>query len=412
MNRTPDPLPQPASSGRPWLGWVIVAVAAVGVGASFVLRSDDAPAEAKRKGGHGRATPVSAAAAVRGPITQRGRYPGELTADTTDVAAFYAGRVADVKVRVGDTVAASQVVAMLDPVDAREQIAQARAQAKAAAAEQQRAQVERDQAAAEVTRLEPLARDQLISALEIDRQRARASALAAAVDSAEASEAEAKARVRLLERRVVESAVRAPFAGRVAARYVDPGAVVSAGTRLVRIVQVAPLRVRFEVPERDVGRLAAGTPLRVTTQAGAGTDHPGGVPAKVSGVASEVSRERRVATVEALLDETPAGWLPGMFAEATVELRTLADVTLVPSTAMLSRLQPDGTVVTGVFVARGGAARWVPAKEITRDGDVVAIEADVAAGAQVLIAGHVDLADGSAVAVSGARPEQGSAGTR
>lgn len=87
------------------------------------------------------------------------------------VAAFYAGRLVAVRVRVGDTVKEGDVLAELDPVDAREQIAQARAQAKAAAAERHRAAVERDAAAAEVRRLEPLAKDKLISAR--DRSAAR-----------------------------------------------------------------------------------------------------------------------------------------------------------------------------------------------------------------------------------------------
>lgn len=395
MNRTLDPrADEVPGRSRAWIGWSVVVLAGAFIGGSFLLDSgSDTTAQAQR-GGKTRATPVSAAEVVRGPITQRGRYPGELDADATDVAAFYAGRLVSVKVRVGDRVTAGQVVAELDPVDVREQIAQARAQAKAAAADRQRAKVEHAQAVAEVARLEPLARDQLISALEIDRQRAKASSLEATVEAAAASQAEAEARVKLLERRIVESAVRAPFAGRVAARYVDPGAVVSAGARLVRIVATSPLRVRFEVPEQDVPRLANGTSLRVETRA---TPRGEGVLATVTGIASEISRTRRVAVVEALVEAPPEGWLPGMYAEALVDLRTIEDATLVPSNAVLSRLQPDGTVATGVLVAREGVARWVPVREVARDVDVVAVEGALPAGDRVLVAGHVDLSDGNPI---------------
>lgn len=390
MTRPAEPTPSPRSRVR--LAWVGIGVAAIVVLGSFLIHSNEEPGDKPRRD-RVRATPVTTTEVRRGPITQRGRYPGELTADATDVAAFYAGRLTSVKVRVGDVVQAGQVVAELDPVDAREQIAQARAQAKAAAADEQRAKVERDAATAEAARLEPLARDQLISQLEIDKQRARAKSLAATAEAAKANEAEAHARVRLLERRVVESAVKAPFAGRVAARYVDPGATVAAGARLVRVVQTSPLRVRFEVPERDITRLEPGTALQVLTAAGGP-----GVAAQVRGIAGEVSRERRVATVEATIDAPPAGWLPGMYAEAVVELRTIPDARLVPSTAVLSRLQPDGTVATGVFVARDGAARWIPVRELARDGDRVAIEGEVEPGVRVLSSGHIDLADGSAIA--------------
>jgi RND family efflux transporter MFP subunit len=381
----------PPRRSRAWIAWLVVGVAGALVVGSFLISSDEKAAAKSPK--NQVATPVTAADVARGAITQRGRYPGELDADAADVAAFYAGRLVSVSVRVGDTVKAGDVIAELDPIDAREQIAQARAQAKAAAAERNRATVERDHAVAEVARLEPLARDKLISTLEIDRQRARANALGATVESAAAGEAEAQARVKLLEKRVVESVVRAPFSGRVAERYVDPGAIVNAGARLARIVAVAPLRVRFEVPEADIPRLAVGTAVRVIT-----TADKEGLPAKVSGIASEVSRDRRIAIVEGVIDSPPAGWLPGMYAEAVVDLRTIEQATLVPASSLLSRLQANGIVATGVFVAGAeGTARWVPVREVTRDGDRVAVEGELPAGTRVLVSGHVDLADGSRI---------------
>src|SRR5690606_26481791 len=130
------------------------AIAGLAVIASFFLRSDEAPTQ---KSGDGpKVTPVSTTAVRRGTLTERGRYPGELVADAADISAFYTGRLLAVNVRVGDEVKQGDVLAELDPVDAREQIAQARAQTKAAAAERQRASVERDAALREAERLEPL----------------------------------------------------------------------------------------------------------------------------------------------------------------------------------------------------------------------------------------------------------------
>ncbi|MGE0550609.1 MAG: efflux RND transporter periplasmic adaptor subunit [Kofleriaceae bacterium] len=409
MNATPDPQRDHAMHAphRARLAWIIVGLAGAAIAASFLISTGgDAPAASN---GSARAVPVTAAAVTRASVTQRGRYPGELDADTADVAAFYAGRLVSVRVRVGDIVKQGDVIAELDPVDAREQIAQARAQAKAAAAERNRAKVERDAAEAEVARLEPLARDKLISELEIDRQRARAKALGATVESASAGEAEAHARVRLLEKRVVESFVRAPFSGRIAERFVDPGATVTAGARLVRLVATSPLRIRFEVPEADVAQVSAGTMLTALTKGGDGK----GVPARVTGVASEVSRERRVAIVEALIEAPPSGWLPGMYAEAIVDLRTIEQAITVPAPSVLSRLQPNGAVATGVFIAgQAGVARWVPVREITREGDRIAVEAELPPGTQVLVAGHVDLTDGSKILLATNQPDKAAPGAR
>jgi HlyD family secretion protein len=386
---------QNANVKRASLAWLLVALAGVAVVASFFLRSDEAPAD--KAGGGPKVTTVSAAKVTRGALTERGRYPGELVADAADVAAFYTGRLVSIGVRVGDKVEKGAVLAELDPVDARQQIAQARAQAKAAAAEEQRAQVERDAALREAARLEPLAKDKLISELEIDKQRARAAALTATVEAAAASEAEARARVDLLERRVIESRVRAPFAGRIAQRFVDPGAIVQAGAKLVRLVAESPLHVRFDVPEQDVPSMRVGTAVQVITKAGGDN-----TTAAVTGVGSEVDRERRVATAEALIATPPAGWLPGMYAEAVVDRRTIPDALRVPAEAVLQRLQPSGQVATGVFVEQGGAAKWVPVNVVARDGNVVAVDGAVTDGASVLVGGHVDLMDGSKIRVAGA----------
>jgi len=403
MTNRLDPSAAPSKPGRARLGWFIVGAGAVAVALSFALPSGDD--EVASEDGERRATPVAAAPVERATLTERGRYPGELDADTSDVSSFYTGRLTAVHVRVGDAVQKGQVVAEIDPIDAREQISRARAQAQAAAAEEKRASIELELARRQLKRFERLS-DQ-VSASEIDAQRALTEGLQAAVSTAAARGAEAQAGVRLLERRVTESEVRAPFAGRVAARHVDPGVIVDAGSPLVRVAATAPLRVRFEVPEQDVADLAVGTRLHVLTQAGAGRD---GVAARVTGVAGEVSRERRVATLEALVEAPPASWLPGMYAQVIVERRVIQGATVVPAPAVLSRLQPDGTIASGVLVADGAVARWVPVKIAAREDDRVAVEAAAGAlapGARVLVAGHVDLSQGSPIQVA---PEQGKQG--
>ncbi|MGI5860625.1 MAG: efflux RND transporter periplasmic adaptor subunit [Myxococcales bacterium] len=403
-----DTAPEP-SRLRSRLGWAVVALGVAAIGASFAFSSKE-----RAPGGQGgagpRVIPVAVAEVTRASITERRSYPGELDADAADISAFYPGRLVAVHVRVGDTVRAGQVLAELDPVDAREQIAEAEAQVAARAAEEQRARVEHDLAAEEAARLEPLAAKRLVSDQELAQQRAKVAALAAAADAAAASGAEARARVRLLDKRSVESKVRAPFAGRIADRYVDPGAIVQAGARLVRLVATSPLRVRFQVPEMDIGGLEVSATVRVFAGAAAGhtqgaaLESGEGLPAKITGIAGEVSREQRIVTVEALVESPPPSWLPGRYAEVVVVRRELAQATVVPGIAVLTRLQPTGKVESGLFVMVDGVARWVPAVVVARDGDRAAIEAKLPDAARVLVAGHTDLADGAPVRIAESPP--------
>lgn len=396
----PEPLPPQSRTLRARLGWVVVGVAGAAIIASFALSSDDDAAAERGRGP--RATPVAVVPIERATITERGRYPGELDADSADVSSFYTGRLRAVHVRVGDLVKAGDPVAEIDPVDAQAQISRARAQAQAASAEEKRAAIELEAARRELARYEKLS-DQ-VSALELDARRAGTQALESAVATAAARGAEARAGVQLLQKRVVESVIRAPFDGRVAARHVDPGAIVNAGEPLVRIVATGPMHVRFEVPEQDVLGIEVGTRLRVVTQTGSEGQEVS-VPASVTGIGGEVSRDRRVATIEALVAEPPSGWLTGMFADVVVDRRTIEGATVVPSSAVLSRMQPTGEIATGVLVADENVARWVPVAVVAREADRVAIKSSdrrLAIGAPVLVAGHIDLADGGAIIISGA----------
>ncbi len=404
------------STRRPWLGWTVVGLLALGVGVWFFVSSDE-EAPAKVAAGP-RTTPVSVSALTRGALAERARFPGELDADAADIASFFPGRLQTVEVRVGDRVEAGAVLARLDPVDLEEQIAQAKAQLAAAQADERRAQVELAQARKELVRSGELAGQKLISTQELETQRASVDALRAGGGSASARSTEAKARIALLDKRLAEAVVKAPFAGRVAERYVDPGAIVSGGARLVRLVEESPLRMRFEVPEHEVGALAVGSILTVTTRGHREVVSAGAKPvtATVTGLAAEVSRDRRVAIAEAIVPEPPVGWLPGMYAEANVTIKALDNVLVAPAVAVLSRLTPDGRVETGVFIADEGFARWVRVEVLGREGDRVGVAPAAAGaprdpestttsvqltdGARVLTAGHVDLTDGSAIKVA------------
>src|SRR5690606_30175627 len=200
--------------------------------------------------------------------------------------------------------------------------------------------------------------------------RTRAGALAAAVESASAQQAQAQARVGVLDRQIAESRIRAPFAGTVAARRFDPGSFVAAGSTVLRLVANAPLRVRFEVPEQDSGRFSADTPFAVRAPPTGAREVTG----HVTGLGTEVDRARRVVRIEGVVDEPPASWLPGMFAEVVAAQQTIEDATIVPAVALVSRLVTGNAVQTGVLRPVDGAASWVPVRVLARDGERVAVE--------------------------------------
>jgi RND family efflux transporter MFP subunit len=67
-----------------------------------------------------------------------------------------------------------------------------------------------------------------------------------------------------LELELEKTRIRAPFAGVVARRYVREGQQVARGDRLFWVTAEAPLRMRFTLPEKFVGRVKLGQQLVLT----------------------------------------------------------------------------------------------------------------------------------------------------
>lgn len=375
--------------------WALLTLVAAAIGASFFVRCED-EADAGAAGKRGRAAPVVVVPVTARPIIERTSYPGELDADSADIAVLYSGRLDTVNVRLGDVVAEGDTLATIRIVDLSEQRSAIEAQVRAARAEAQRVKAQLDDARREAERLTRLGEAALVASQEAESARARARALAAESSRAAAAASEAAARLALLGRHESESTVVAPFAGRVVDRYVDPGGYVTAGTRLVRLVSGGPLRVRFEVPEQDVAHVTVGAEVEVKVPA-QGDD---GVAARVTGVGGEVMRARRVVMAEALLEHHPESWLSGMFAVASVVRARVEDRPVVPAEALVTRMQPGGVSATGVFVRAGDLARWVPVEIAARESGRVAVRGELAVGAEVLVQGHQDLADGTPISVS------------
>jgi ABC exporter DevB family membrane fusion protein len=233
----------------------------------------------------------------------------EPTSEEIDVGAELAGRLAAVLVDEGAAVTRSQVLARLDSEDeaARVRLAEASlAVAKAelarvvngARSEERRevraavrqAEAEFEQAELEWRRRDELARDGVIAAEERDRaersrrvMRARldeARERANTVDSAARDDerARAEAAVRLARARLEEATaildktvIRTPVDGTVLRRYKEAGESVapesSDSARVFTVADTRRLRVRVDVDEADIARVAVGQRAWVTADA-------------------------------------------------------------------------------------------------------------------------------------------------
>lgn len=288
------------------------------------------------------------------------------------VEAQVTGKVLKVNVRAGDTVARGDVLVVLDDREYRtrlERSAQGR-QSSAAQREQARqavaaAQAGLDEAQSQYRRLQSLHEEKAITTRELEQAessylQARA-ALAQARDglaAAEAGERQAGKAVEEAQIGLDYATVRAPEAGEVARRMVEPGDVASPGKTLLLLQTPGSLRLEAFVREGLIAAARVGTELPVAIGA-AGQE----VAAPITGVVEEVVPSAdpitRTFLVKVGLPSLP-GVYPGMFGRLLVPAGQRQAV-LVPAGAVRRVGQLETVAVRGadgwrsVYVKTGAA---------------------------------------------------------
>lgn len=175
-----------------------------------------------------------------------------------DLSAQTSGRITLVAVDVNDRVTQGQVLMRLTAVEQQAGADSARAQLRAAEASAVEAQ-------ASYARYQALASKQFVSRLQLDQARAARDAAVAGRDAARAQLAQAGQQTEY-------TVVRAPFAGIVSARRVEPGESVSPGQTLLSVYAPGALRIEVQVPESDAAAIRAAGKARVLLVDGRSVD--------------------------------------------------------------------------------------------------------------------------------------------
>lgn len=221
---------------------------------------------------------------------------GRLELQRLDVATLYPGRVEAVQVDEGDEVSEGMVLAELSSAQSTSQLAAAKAAKQRALQAQTRAQAqieahqqERKVAQMELDNTRELKQEALVSAAELTRRQAARDGAAAAVTAAAAAKAEAAAAVAQAQAQMDAAAaanddmlIRAPQAGRVAYRLVEPGNVLAAGSKVVSLHNPAHVSMTLFLPTDSIGRIRLGDEARIVLD---GIDAVW--PAKVQSIADE-----------------------------------------------------------------------------------------------------------------------------
>lgn len=288
------------------------------------------------------------------------------------VSADLPGTVAKINFQSGQAVKAGEVLIELDTRQERAQLSALEAQ--------------RDLAGLNYARSEQLSKDGVISRVEYDR--------------ATADQKQTTANVGEIKATIERKTIRAPFSGVLGIRKVNLGQYLAAGNPIVQLQALNPIYANFGVPQQQLGQVAIGHSLHVTTENLAGQVFTG----KVTAFESVVDESTRNVQVQATLANPQGKLRPGMFVQVQVGVGAPRSVISLPASAINYAPYGDSVyVITDMKDQTGKTYRGVRQQFVKIEGsrgDQVAIVSGVNAGDEIVTSGVFKLRNGAAVQVN------------
>ncbi|TWU37763.1 Macrolide export protein MacA [Novipirellula aureliae] len=307
----------------------------------------------------------------------------------TTISPKISGRIAEVLVDQGQTVASGELLVRLDDEDLQQQVkmaeatvATAEASVKRFVAENQQAASVFDQSNADFERAKSLLKSRATSQAEFDVAREAFDVAKSGIAKAEASLEEAKQQVQLAKQslkynqaRLTDSRIVAPFDGLIVERLRDAGSIVVPGTPVLSLISLDELWISAWVDETEMSGLQPDQPARVVFRSDADADFTG----QVARLGKQTDRETRQFTVDVRVLEMPENWAVGQRAEVYIETDRAEKAVVLP--ANFVRLQ-DGK--PGVFTLQNEHARWQPIQLGMKGRGKVQVTSGLAVGDEVV----------------------------
>lgn len=365
---------------------------------------------------------------------------GNLVSDeSTDVAPVVAGKIVSVNFDVGSFVQKGSVLVKLDPRDAQIRLEQAEAQveqqkmavqqaieaqnqaqvrlglkdgekfdintfsqvktitAQLALAEKELARAEKLYNSGDISKssfdVKRAQRDALLG--QLDEARSTAAVADQAIKSAKAAVATARSAVATAEtqvdqarKAVSDTSIYSPISGYVSERVADPGEYISPSapnTKIATILRTSPLRLRIDVPEASIGKVAVGQGISLQTSAYPDRNFAG----KVARIMPNVNATARTLTVEAEVPNSDGLLKPGQFATVRITQSKPENAVMIPASAIVTAGDTNS-----IFIVKDGAAHQVMIQTGLLENGMIQVKSGVKEGDMIATSNLNTLSDG------------------
>lgn len=185
-----------------------------------------------------------------------------------------------------------------------------------------------------------------------------------------------------------DTKISSPIAGIVTARLVDVGTMVQPAMVVANVVDISKLKVKLNVPEKDVFRLKVGDPVKVTTDVYPGVHFAG----TVTSISAKGDASHNYPVEIALPNTKHHPLRAGMFGRVSITTASATDALVVAKEAILN-VDDNPTV----FVAENGIARARAVKLGVRSETRIQILEGLKEGERVVTFGQGKLKDGQPI---------------
>jgi len=222
----------------------------------------------------------------------------------------------------------------------------------------QLAAANRDDAKAALERAVRLSRQGLLPQSDLDTAQTKLKVNQASYESAietvrslKASLQDRRAAYELAQKKLNDATIRAPVAGQISERLVQPGEYIKENTPVVTIVQMHPLKLKTAVQEKHATGVTAGLPVSFQVEPYPDQQFDG----KVAFISPTIDQTTRTFVVEVLVDNAKRQLRPGLFAKGVIHSRLDDNVLAVPEEAVSTLAG-----VSAVYVIDRGKVRQQP----------------------------------------------------
>lgn len=193
-----------------------------------------------------------------------------------------------------------------------------------------------------------------------------------------------EADIKLIEARIAETELRAPFDGTIGLRLLSEGSYASPNTKIVRLVKTVPLKIEFSIPERYAGEVKPGFPIEFRIDGDNNVYR-----ASVYAVDPKIDINTRTIIVRAMYPNSRNELKPGRFANINLRLSEIRNTMAIPTEALIPEMEGKK-----VFIYNGGKAASRKVKTGLRTESLIQIQDGLEFGDTLLTSGILQLREG------------------